>query len=149
MSKEDKHKRRRRQKQIGDLLDHFKKYNSPKPADIGRLIHNIMRKAKSMSPTLLEELITLQRPEELKELIGEDNFPSGELLPIEYLQDVPIKELVGFKTKVNAIFRDEDFEPLLYAIAYVLGGPKVADKVPTFNDPKTDTRTQPKKLSKK
>ncbi|MBX9879630.1 MAG: hypothetical protein K2Y22_14325 [Candidatus Obscuribacterales bacterium] len=150
MSKDDKHKRKKRQKQIRDLLVNFgNRYNNPKPADCGRLIENMMRKVKGMTPVLLEELITLQRPKELEALIGKGDYPSDKLLPKDYfygepsddeieewLDGIRIEEVIGDKTKVNALLRDEDLEPLIYAIAYVLAGQEVAAQTPAFNNRK-------------
>ncbi len=116
-----------------------------------------------MPPPLLEEIIAGKHPDKLERLIGKANMPSGELLPIDYflgetivengeritIEGIRIEEIEGGKTTINSTLRDEDLEPLAYAIAYVLAGPKVADLIPNFSDPKIFENRQMQRRTKK
>jgi len=164
MSHPDMYKRKKRQKQIKDLILNFaNKYSKPKPVDWARLCENMRRKAKKMPATLLEEVIALQRPAKLIELIGESDFPEDALLPIDYflgesiaedgerihIPGIRIEDIEGGKTKINSELKDEDLEPLAYAIAYVLAGPTIADLIPTFSNHKMSENRQMQDRTKK
>ncbi len=157
MSTQDESKRRKRQNQIQALIVNFdKKYSAPKPANWAKLCENMRRKARKMTPALLEEVIAFKRPDLLQRLIGKADMPDGELLPIDYflgetivdngerirIEGIRIEDIEGGKTTINSTFRDEDLEPLAYAIAYVLAGRKVADMIPTYRNPKISENNQ-------
>lgn len=164
MSTHDESKQRKREKQIHNLIVNFaNKYSAPKPANWARLCEHMRRKVGKMPPPLLEEIIAGKHPDKLERLIGKANMPSGELLPIDYflgetivengeritIEGIRIEEIEGGKTTINSTLRDEDLEPLAYAIAYVLAGPKVADLIPNFSDPKISENRQMQRRTKK
>lgn len=164
MDNQIKSKRRKRQKQANALINNFAdKYASPTVRHWGRLFEHMLRKCKGMTPTLMEDLILLKRPEQLKELVGEDHFPQGQLLYEEFFfglvtvkdgvaekrDGVRINDIIQGTISEKALLRPEDLEALAYAIAYVLGGPETADLIPCYDNPKISENRQSQERTSK
>lgn len=146
-------KRQQHQDQIAALIAKFTdrhKKHPPKLQDWAKLCRNMRRCVGKMTPTLLEDVITLRETALLEDLIGKENLPRAkdELLPLDfivgefvtdddgtrrYVPGVRLSEIEDWKNPANSYLADEDLTPFAYAIAYALAGPKFAQQIPQFN----------------